>query len=128
MSTKEEPVKKNTKMNYLYRDASNYKAHNEVIVRGEITAEQIARIIATLDGDLFIPEQVGLPIERPDSGLTVDDHCYCELCEGDFELVDEDATEDVGCEDLVQRFEEAAKEGWDDVKYGVFVDEEEEKV
>ena len=114
----------NTKMNYLYRDGANYKAHNEIIVKGEITEEQISRIIASLTmGDSFIPEQINLPIERPSDELTSEDHCYCELTEDCFELTGDEETESLTCEELVQLFEKAAKDGWDDVTYGIFVDE-----
>ena len=119
----------NTKINYLYRDGANYKAHNEYIVLGEITKEQITRIIKTLTmGDSFIPEQIGLPINRPSEELTSDDHCYCELSAECFELTDEEAFEDITCEELVQRFEKAAKDGWDDITYGVFVEDDEDVV
>ena len=114
----------NTKMNYLYRDGANYKAHNEYIVKGEITEKQIKRIIKCLDGEFFIPEQLGLPIVRPDDKLTPDDHCFCELYEDDFETTTDDAYEDITCEELVQRFEKAAKDGWDAATYAVVIDED----
>lgn len=31
----------NTKISYLYRDAYNYKVHNECIIVGELSKEQI---------------------------------------------------------------------------------------
>lgn len=53
---------KNTRISYLYRDASNYKQHNEVVVPGTFTQEQIEAIIGCLDaGEYFIPVQVGFP-------------------------------------------------------------------
>ena len=30
----------NTKINYLYRDADNYKVRNECVIHGEMTEEQ----------------------------------------------------------------------------------------
>lgn len=50
---------KNTRISYLYRDASNYKRPNEVIVQGTFTSKQIDTIISCLDeGEYFIPDQI----------------------------------------------------------------------
>jgi hypothetical protein len=52
----------NTKLDLMYRDASNYKASQSVVLAGEITAEQIAAIASKLDdGAFLIAHQVGLP-------------------------------------------------------------------
>ena len=71
---------KNTKIGYLYRDASNYKKWNEVVIRGSISPEQIDIIIGCLDDELhFIPRQVGLPEERfenPDGTSIIFDEDY----------------------------------------------------
>ena len=56
----------NTRISYFYRDASNYKAYNECIVRGLLTDEQTKAILDCLDRDNFIPSQVGLPERRFD--------------------------------------------------------------
>ena len=49
----------NTELCYLYRDASNYKQHCEVVLAGEIT-ESEARS-ALWEEVYFIPSAVGLP-------------------------------------------------------------------
>ena len=50
----------NTRINYMYRDASNYKVQNDVIVPGIVSDEQISEIISCLDsGEFFIPSKVG---------------------------------------------------------------------
>lgn len=68
----------NTKIGYLYRDASNYKKWNEVVIRGSMSPEQIDTIIGCLDDELhFIPRQVGLPEDRFDE-ITEDDHAWFE--------------------------------------------------
>ena len=36
----------NTIIEYLYRDASNYKQWNKVVIRGELSSEQLERIEA----------------------------------------------------------------------------------
>lgn len=114
-------INMNTKMTYLYRDASNYKKCNEVVVLDEFTDDDVNRIVATLqDGEYFIPENVGLECERF-AEWTEDDHPYCELNEDDFELTDEAPTElwdgerwapiTIGA--LVERFElEGSQSGW----------------
>lgn len=56
----------NTRINYLYRDASNYKLYGSVIIPREITRQQIQEIMKyclPFDGETrqFIPELVGFP-------------------------------------------------------------------
>ena len=46
----------NTKICYLYRDAGNYKVHNECVIQGELSKEQIQSILDCCDmGEYFIP-------------------------------------------------------------------------
>lgn len=107
----------NTKFEYLYRDASNYKTVNEFILEGTFTEEDEEKIIACLfDGDYFIPCQLGLPEERFEE-WTEDDHCWFEYLSMSETRMQPDLTEDgkimtVG--DLVAAFEKANKEGWND--------------
>lgn len=114
----------NTKLCLLYRDASNYKTSKEVVLAGEITAEQIAVIGAKLDeGEYLIAEQVGLPTPswefRDKDGWPSDDldHVFTTLTafsEGSPEvesmLTDEEPTEEMSIDDLVARF--AAVDSW----------------
>lgn len=74
----------NTKISYLYRDASNYKIQNECIVRGLLTDAQIKAILDCRDGDNFIPSQVGLPEKRFDRFDPEEDTCWFELDESGF--------------------------------------------
>lgn len=104
---------KNTQIDYLYRDACNYKNWNTVVVKGEINKEQIEIIIDCLDGrEFFIPSQVGLSESRFDK-WTEDDHCWFELDEGDFKLTDHDADVNMTVEELVSNFMKM-KNKWDD--------------
>ena len=74
-----------TRIDYLYRDASNYKAHNEIYVNGIFTDDQKQRIIASLEGrEYFIPRAVGWPEIRISSDYNEDDHCWFELHYNDF--------------------------------------------
>ena len=55
-------MSKITQINYLYRDASNYKAHGEIFVEGFLSQDEKDFIFRILDdGESFIPEQVGFP-------------------------------------------------------------------
>jgi len=112
-------MSKNTKIQYLYRDADNYKEWNEVILAGEITDEQKKVIMDACDGEYFIPEQVGLPITRPDDNITEADHCFCELYDDYIYLTDDEPTEGITIDELVEKFKDAKKNGWDAAKYGV---------
>lgn len=106
----------NTKINYLYRDGSNYKVYNEVVVAGEITSEHLRRIADTLsDGEYFIPSVVGLP-EKKFETQTDDDHLWFEweIDDEDFdivasgcELTDEQPTVPLTVDQLVDNFEQA---------------------
>jgi len=108
---------KNTKITFLYRDASNYKMLNEVILKGAATEEDKKAILESCDGEFFIPEQVGLDVERF-GDITEDDHCWCELGEDAFSETDAGPTEDITVSELAERFRQAAGR-WDDVKYAV---------
>ena len=103
----------NTKISYLYRDASNYKVPNECIVRGLLTDEQTKAILDCLDMDNFIPSQVGLPERRFDRFDPEEDTCWFELYESGFEPTDAEATVDLSADELVSRFL-ARKDRWDD--------------
>ncbi len=106
---------KNTRISYLYRDACNYKQHNEVVVPGTFTQEQIESIIASLnEGEYFIPVQVGLPEERFER-ITEDDHCWFELSRDGFEETNAEASVDMTPDEVVAKFLEA-KGNWDDSK------------
>lgn len=110
----------NTTIWYLYRDASNYKAVQEVTVTGEATEEDKQKIMdSLLDGIWFIPEQIGLDIIRPwDGGITEDDHCFCEIEDvEDIELTDRTPTDDRTIHELAQDF--ADVKYWDSIRYAV---------
>lgn len=95
----------NTRINYLYRDADNYKMPNSCIVAGKITPEQIDTIISTLDdGEYFIPRLVGLPEKKFDTYDPQSDHPFFELGPDSFEPTKARATIDLTVEALVEAF------------------------
>lgn len=108
----------NTKISFLYRDGSNYKSYNSVIVAGTFTDDEINQILDCLDsGDYFIPEQIGFPVERFGS-ITEDDHCWCELTAYDFEPTEDAPTVEMSADDVLKAFL-AAKGNWDVLSFGI---------
>ncbi len=70
-------------LEYLYRDASNYKQYGRVVLAGALSIKDIRHLL--IDGEYFIPSQAGLPdlqhkfraqgFEYP----TEDDHAWHEV-------------------------------------------------
>ena len=107
----------NTKFLYLYRDANNYKRHNECIISGALTAKQIRTIRdCCVTGEYFIPIQVGLPERRFARYDPEADHCWFELDEASFEETTEPTTIALTAAELVRRFE-ASRDNWHDEGY-----------
>lgn len=99
----------NTRIEYLYRDADNYKVYNECVIQGEMTEEQEQRIIACLDeGEFFVPSRVGMPEKKFDTETEADDPWF--EWRG-IELTEHEPTLDIGANELVARFEKA-ENGW----------------
>lgn len=113
-----------TLFHYLYRDKSNYKAQNFVVLSGAITQEQEGAIKSCLnEGEYFIPRQVGLPERRFDSWDPEDDHCWFEFCS--FEPLPEMTQEQadangivpvMSVQELTDKFL-AAKDNWKEYVY-----------
>lgn len=97
----------NTRIGYRYRDASNYKAYNEVIVEGVVTLKQIQPFLH--DGEFFIPDAVGL--RELQSELTsfpsVDDHVWHEI--DVIEATDEESNYIDSAEDLLKKFSDVGE-------------------
>ena len=110
----------NTRINYLYRDASNYKVPNDVIVSGIFSSEQISEIISCLDsGEFFIPSKVGFT-EKKFEEETEDDHPWFELQADDFEFCNEEPTLNVSPDELVHLFQKE-KDHWEEGIYDAYV-------
>ena len=104
----------------MYRDASNYKQHNEAVVYGTLTEAQKQEIQDALsEGEYFIPCQVGLPEKRFDKVNLQDDHCWFEL----QEIVETDAepTEGISAEEVYQNFLNVQGK-WDEFRWLLNVD------
>lgn len=106
----------NTRIMYLYRDASNYKVQNEAVVEGTLTEKQIDEMISCCDeGECFIPRQVGLP-ETRFGKVTEDDHCWFEICRESFSETESGSTEAVTAGELYQNFLSASG-NWDEMAW-----------
>lgn len=102
----------NTKLNYLYRDASNYKTWNEEVLEGGMDDGMFQRLIACCDGEnSFVPDNVGLDLDRGWDYDPQEDHPWCELIS--YELCDGYAASGITVQELQEAFEEH-KDHWDD--------------
>jgi len=72
-------------MEYMYRDADNYKSSGMILLSGEITKEYISEFKSLLDcGEYFVAEQSGIPILYEQlwvysNGPTSADHAFHEI-------------------------------------------------
>ena len=95
----------NTKINYLYRDANNFKVHNEAVIEGLLTEQQMDDIINCLDeGEYFVPSAVSLPECKFDKYDPEADHPWFELYRDGFETTNNAPTVNVTAEELYQLF------------------------
>lgn len=106
----------NTLFYYIYRDADNYKSHNNMVVDGKLNADEKAEIFCCLnDGEYFIPSQVGLPEKRIDDNFTDADHPWFELrCIEDTEAPT--TVPGLTAQDLLTAFR-AAQGNWDESRF-----------
>lgn len=109
-----------TVLEYLYRDASNYKSWGSVLLLGAISPDEEAILRSCLEPDnLFVAEQVGLPalyeaLWSLSGGRNDDDHAYHEL-----NLLRSASSEEIGCislwgstHDLIRLFQNVQGQ-WD---------------
>ncbi|MBV6390959.1 MAG: hypothetical protein KPEEDBHJ_00163 [Anaerolineales bacterium] len=112
----------NIRLVYLYRDASNYKQHGEVILSNEsqLTVEEIDKQVRAMlsDGLFFIARQVQLE-ERFFAVMNEDDHPW-------HEFVQVEATTDPTFDPIpetkrditqfMKELEQAHHSGWDETQ------------
>lgn len=115
----------NTRINYYYRDASNYKFATSVVLNGELSALQIHNIENKCqESKFFLPEQVGLDtvfnqlIDKGYSFPTEDDHPWHTL--SSITSTESEPTEDISANDFYDLF--TAIECWDEERYGLEID------
>ena len=110
--------KTNTILTYNYRDASNYKSTTTLFVEGEMSEEDMARILASCNNTEeleFVPEAIGLPLARPGEYQPQDDHPWAyfyQKASDNYNYTDKDIVCDIKLGDLIKLFEGNAK-NWD---------------
>lgn len=112
------PVKANTRICYIYRDAANHKKCTEGVIEGNLTKADKNEIWDCLAGEIsdhyFLPEQVGLSSDNCYYG-TEDDTPWFEL------LSIEDTDDAVTCQNMtaaeLYRNFLRAKDRWDPERY-----------
>lgn len=95
----------NTAIHVLYRDPSNYKLRDTLVFSGAITDGEVRAIDAhKLDGQFFVPTQIGLRHLGEDSDWSIDEE-DTDLHEIEMiELTHDEPTEDMSINDFVERF------------------------
>jgi hypothetical protein len=104
----------NTRVEYLYRDGSNYKESGTVVFRGEWDASLGPRLFAALDREeFFVAHQVRLPeLFFADRPLYADDHCWHEMGEATTTSAAADDLLGRTIEEFVAELERASTDGW----------------
>lgn len=95
-----------SRLNYLYRDAGNYKFRDSVCIRGRLNMEFIEPYM--IERVYFIPSKVGLsslvPVQR-----NADDH---QLHEIESIVPDNQHDSPICASILIDRFRRASERGW----------------
>ena len=74
-------------MEYLYRDANNFKAFGQLLLTGQVKDSDVLKITSLLDSaEYFVAEQVNIPplysqLWKYSNGPTIADHAYHEFIE-----------------------------------------------
>ena len=103
----------NTLIDFLYRDAGNYKVRSTAIVSGAITDTDIDVIMSCLyEGEWFIPEMVGLDGERFSTFDPTQDHPWFELYRDSFTITTRPCTTHLDVSTLVAAFQAAYAQNW----------------
>lgn len=96
----------NTLVEYMYRDAANYKQFGAFVLRGEFDISAVQEWL--WDEEFFIPERIGVKSLVP-AEKTVDDH-YLHTFEATSSVDDPSAL--MSAELFIERVKRAAAEGW----------------
>lgn len=117
----------NTKFEYMYRDAANYKDDYSIVLDGVLSDDQIIAVLDACDNEFFLPRAIGLP-----GGLLMDDPKYDPefdhyWCEHDFEdsfiVVEEEPTKinargtqtTISADEFVALFERCKDHSWESI-------------
>ncbi len=97
----------NTLITYQYRDAANYKEFDTVIIRGQLSLNDIEEYL--FDKEFFIPSEIGLKDLQPEN-LNQDDHIWHEILE--ISHTKKQPTVDITAEKVISNFRKASLEEW----------------
>ena len=97
----------NTSITYQYRDASNYKFFDTVIICGLLSLNDIEKSL--YEKEFFIPSEIGLKDLQPEN-LCSDDHIWHEILE--ISHTHEKPTVKITVEKITSNFKKASLEEW----------------
>jgi hypothetical protein len=97
----------NTSITYQYRDASNYKEFDTVIICGILSLNDIKKYL--YDKEFFIPSEIGLKDLQPEN-LNQDDHIWHEILE--TKNTHEKPTANITAKKIIANFRKASLEEW----------------
>lgn len=105
---------------YLYRDASNYKAWGRILLLGTASPDDVQTLRMCLEsGEFFVAEQGGIPVKYQElwafsGGPNIDDHAYHEFSDLRPATNEEMSTIEPWSKlsELIKAFREVNK-GWD---------------
>ncbi len=97
----------NTRLDYMYRDAGNYKYYNSIVLCGRLSLANLREYLH--EHEFFIPCVVGLDDLHP-IPTTADDHIWHEFVE--IGNTDNPPTIDISSKTLLFRFHIAKELDW----------------
>ncbi len=108
-------------LEYLYRDANNFKAFGQILVLGNVSEDYISEMESYLDsGEFFVAEQVNIPtlysqLWKYSNGPTIADHAFHEFSLIRLATENEITSLDLWGETsvLLDTFRMASKQSWD---------------
>ena len=108
-------------MEYLYRDANNFKAFGEILISGKFSDTDVDELKSLLDsGEFFVAEQVNIPtlysqLWKYSNGPTIADQAFHEF--SSIRLATENDIASLDCwgetSVLLNTFRMASQQTWD---------------
>ncbi|MBU1107337.1 MAG: hypothetical protein KKB51_11760 [Candidatus Riflebacteria bacterium] len=95
----------NTRISYQYRDASNYKLFNEIVIAGELNFSELEPFL--IDGQFFVPEELYIP-RLSFENSNEDDHDWHEIIK--LELCDDPPDSGINKIELLKLAKESPNE------------------
>lgn len=105
-------AERNSELQYIYRDGSNYKNQGSVVFEGKVTPQLRRRLITALhEEEYFIAGQIRVP-EVFFSGVDEDSHCFHEFVSLEVVKSKPNDSEKRTITQFVEEVEAANKAGW----------------